>query len=73
VAREVSTVIKSDLSGELVPEAEAVVMTLAFADGRRNRVELDLSSAEAQEFIAKGREVKRRGRKPGSRNKPQSG
>jgi hypothetical protein len=70
MAREVTTVVKSDLSGELVPEGGAVVMTLTFADGRRNRIELDLSEAEAAPFIAAGRDVKRRGRKPGSRNRP---
>lgn len=70
MAREVTTVIRSDLSGELVQEDKAVTMTLTFADGRRNSIELDLSEGEAQEFIAKGREIKRRGRRPGSRNKP---
>jgi hypothetical protein len=69
MAREVTTVIKSDLSGEMIPEDQAVTMTLAFADGRRNRVELDLSESEAEQFVAKGREIKRRGRPRGSRNK----
>jgi hypothetical protein len=73
VAREVSTVIKSDLSGELVPEDKAVTMTLSFSDGRRNRIELDLSESEAEPFISKGREIKRRGRRPGSTNKPKEG
>ena len=73
MAREVTTVIKSDLSGQLVPEDKAVTMTLAFADGRRNRYELDLSEEEAQEFISKGREVKRRGRRPGSKNRAKEG
>jgi hypothetical protein len=69
MAREVTTVIKSDLSGEMIPEDQAVTMTLTFADGRRNRVELDLSESEAKQFVAKGREIKRRGRPRGSRNK----
>ena len=72
MAREVTTVIKSDLSGEMVPEDQGVVMTLSFADGRRNKIELDLSEAEAQEFISKGREIKRRGRRPGSKNRPKA-
>jgi hypothetical protein len=61
-----STVIRvtSDLSGVEVSEAEAWTMTLTPADGRRNKYELDLTDAEAQEFINKGREVKRRGRRP---------
>lgn len=68
--REVTTVIRSDLSGELVPEDKAVVMTLSFSDGRRNRWEFDISEAEAQAFMDKGgRELKRRGRPPGARNK----
>ena len=69
MAREITTVIRSDLSGELVPEGQAVTMTLSFADGRRNKIELDLSEAEAHDFLAKGREIKRRGRPRGSRNK----
>jgi hypothetical protein len=73
MAREVTTVIRSDLSGELIAEDDAVTMTLTFSDGRRNKVELDLSEAEAQEFISKGREIKRRGRPRGSRNQPKEG
>jgi hypothetical protein len=69
MAREVTTVIKSDLSGAMIPEDQAVTMTLTFADGRRNKVELDLSESEAKQFVAKGREIKRRGRPRGSRNK----
>jgi hypothetical protein len=71
MAREITTIIKSDLSGESVGEGKEVLMTLQFADGRRNKYELDISEAEAEAFIAKGgREIKRRGRRPGSRNKP---
>ncbi len=72
MAREVTTVIRSDLSGEVIPGDKAVTMTLEFADGRRNKYELDLSEEEAQQFISKGREVKRRGRRSGSRNKPKT-
>ena len=36
MAREVTTVIKSDLSGEMIPEDQAVTMTLTFADGRNS-------------------------------------
>jgi hypothetical protein len=53
----------------MIPEDQAVTMTLTFADGRRNRVELDLSESEAKQFVKKGREIKRRGRPRGSRNK----
>lgn len=72
MAREVTTVIRSDLSGEIVAEEDAVKMTLEFADGRKNKIELDLSSSEAAQFTSKGREIKRRGRPRGSRNKPSS-
>jgi len=41
-------------------------MELTPADGRRNKFQLDLTDAEAQEFASKGREVKRRGRRPKS-------
>ena len=70
MAREVTTVIRSDLSGDLVPEGQAVLVTFEFADGRRNRVELDAGEWELQELLGKGRELKRRGRPKGSRNKP---
>ena len=70
MAREVTTVIRSDLSGEIIPQEESVKMTLEFTDGRRNKIELDLSASEAAQFVSKGREIKRRGRPRGSRNKP---
>jgi hypothetical protein len=70
VAREVTTVIRSDLSGDIVPEEQAVLVTFEFPDGRRNRVELDAGEWEVQELLGKGREIKRRGRPKGSRNKP---
>jgi hypothetical protein len=67
MARQVTTIIVSDLSGDQIPEDQAVKMTLEYNDGRRNKRELDLSEAEAAQFTAKGREIKRRGRKPGTR------
>jgi hypothetical protein len=70
VAREVTTVIRSDLSGEIVPDEHAVTVTFEFADRRRNKVELDVAEHEVAELLQKGREIKRRGRKPGSRNRP---
>jgi hypothetical protein len=69
VAREVTTVIRSDLSGEIVPEERVVLVTFEFPDGRRNRVELDVGEWEIEDMLAKGREIKRRGRPKGSRNK----
>jgi hypothetical protein len=72
VARQTTTIIKSDLSGETVPEDKAATMTITFADGRRNPYELDISEEEAEPFVQKGTEKKRRGRRPGSKNKPKT-
>jgi hypothetical protein len=69
MARETVTRVRSDLSGAELAEDQAWTMTLTPPDGRRNKVQLDISEAEAQEFAAKGTEIKRRGRKPGSKNK----
>ena len=69
MAREVTTLIRSDLSGEIVPEDQAVTVTVEFSDRRRNRVEIDASEHEVSELISRGREIKRRGRKPGSKNR----
>jgi hypothetical protein len=70
LAREVTTVIRSDLSGELVPEGQAAVVTISFVDGRRNNVELDVAEHEVADWLGRGREIKRRGRRPGSKNRP---
>jgi hypothetical protein len=70
LAREITTVIRSDLSGEIVPEKEAVLITIEFADGRRNKIELDAAEREVTELASKGREIKRRGRRTGSKNAP---
>lgn len=70
MAREVTTVIRSDISGELVPEDQAVLVTIQFADGRRNRLELDAAEHEVAEWASRGREIKRRGRRPGTKSRP---
>ena len=70
MARQTMTVVVSDLSGEQVPEDQAWEMVLSPPDGRRNKVRLDVAEGEIQEFLSKGNEVKRRGRRPGSKNKP---
>jgi hypothetical protein len=69
MAREVIERFVSDLSGEEIPDGQAWTMTLTPPDGRRNPVRLDISEAEARPFVSKGTEVKRRGRRPGSKNK----
>jgi hypothetical protein len=70
LAREVTTVIRSDLTGELVPEGQAVLVTFEFSDGRRNKVELDAAEHEVGDMLGRGREIKRRGRRPGTKNRP---
>ncbi len=72
MAREMTTVIRSDLSGELVQEGTAAVITIEFSDGRRNKIELDAAENEIADLIAKGRELKRRGRRPGTKNRAKS-
>ena len=66
MARIVTERVVSDLSGQEISDGRAWVMTLTPPDGRRNPVRLDISEAEAQEWVSKGTEVKRRGRRPGS-------
>jgi hypothetical protein len=65
MARVVIERVVSDLSGKQIKEGQAWVMELSPPDGRSNKIRLDLSAEEAQEFAAKGTEIKRRGRKPG--------
>jgi hypothetical protein len=72
MARQITTIVVSDLSGETIPEDKAATMTISFADGRRNSYELDISEEEAEPFMLKGTEKKRRGRKPGTKNKPKA-
>jgi len=72
MARAVQTVITSDLSGKDVAEKDLVTITLTYADPRKNKIELDASVSEVAQWAKKGREVKRRGRRPGSKNKPKA-
>lgn len=69
MARRIVETVVSDLSNQAIRDGEAWTMTLEPPDGRRNRYRLDLSEAEALQFVAKGTEIKRRGRPPGSRNR----
>lgn len=64
------TVIVSDLSGNEIREDDAWTVELTPSDGRRNKVRLDVAENEIQNLLSAGTEVKRRGRKPGSKNKP---
>jgi hypothetical protein len=58
--------VVSDLSGEEIPDGKVWTMTLTPPDGRRNPVRLDISESEAQQWLSRGTEVKRRGRRPGT-------
>jgi hypothetical protein len=69
MARKVVETVVSDLSGQTIKEGDIWTMELTPEDGRKNKFRLDLSETEAMEFAAKGTEIKRRGRPPGSRNK----
>jgi hypothetical protein len=62
----------SDLSGEAIEEGDAWRMILQPEDGRKQGWQMDISTAEAEAFMARGGEPmrKRRGRPKGSRNKP---
>jgi hypothetical protein len=66
VARSIVERVVSDLSGKEIADGEAWTMTLTPPDGRRNPVRLDISEDEARQWLSKGTEVKRRGRRPGS-------
>ena len=69
MARQIQEIITSDLTGKVVPEDQVATLTITFVDARRNKIELDVAEREVADMIKKGREVKRRGRKPGSKNK----
>ncbi len=73
MARIVREEFVSDLSGEPIQDGEAWTMTLTPSDARKNKRELDISEEEAQAFLNKGREIKRRGRKPGTKVESKSG
>lgn len=59
MAREKRTVVRSDISGELIPEDSAVRITIRFADPQRNRVVLDAAESEPEiaKMIQMGRTV----------------
>ena len=72
MARQVIEKFVSDLSGKEIQEGDAWTMLLTPEDGRKNPVRLDISDSEAQTFLSKGVEIKRRGRRPGSTVKARS-
>jgi hypothetical protein len=66
MAREVVERVISDLSGKEIPPGREWQMTLTPPDGRKNPVRLDITEEEAQQWLKKGTEIKRRGRRPGT-------
>jgi hypothetical protein len=66
MARQVIERLVSDISGKEIPEGKGWLMLLTPPDRRRNPVRLDISEDEAEQWVAKGTEVKRRGRRPGT-------
>lgn len=70
MATEKIVIVKSDITGQQIPEGEVWEMLLSPPDGRKNKVRLDVAENEIQQFLSAGAEVKRRGRRPGSKNKP---
>ena len=72
MARHVIEKFVSDLSGAEIKDGDAWTMLLTPEDGRKNPVRLDISDSEAQTFLNKGVEIKRRGRRPGSTMKPRA-
>ena len=55
MAKEVVTRIVSDLTGDPVPDHEAVTITIAFADPSRGKVQIDAAEGEVIDLISKGR------------------
>lgn len=65
------TVLVSDMSGEEILEGHGAVARITFADQRKGVKELDMTDAEAEKLGEKGRNVKRRGRKPQRQPEPE--
>jgi hypothetical protein len=63
------TIRVSDQSGREIAEGKGAVVRITFSDQRKGVRELDLTDDEAEALG--GRAVARRGRRPGTRAKPQ--
>ena len=63
------TIRISDQSGKEIPDGKGAGVRITFNDARKGVRELDLTDQEADALG--GRPVARRGRRPGSRAKPQ--
>lgn len=60
-------IIVSDISGEEVTEENGAKVTISYPGRDHTRI-LDVTAKEADELLTGGREVKKRGRKAGSKN-----
>jgi hypothetical protein len=58
------TVLVSDVSGVPIEEGKAAKIRISFDDARRGNYELDATVDEVAVWVAKGRRVARRGRRP---------
>lgn len=63
------TIRVSDQSGQEIQEGRGATVRITFSDQRKGVRELDLTDEEADTLG--GRSVARRGRRPGTRAKPQ--
>ena len=61
------TVLVSDMSGQEIPDGEGATVRITFRDARKGVRELDVTNEEADKIG--GRNVARRGRRPGSGSK----
>ena len=67
------TVLVSDLSGEHIPDGKGAKVRITFDDARSGSIEMDVTAEEARTMGAKGRQVSRRGRRPGTTRATGSG
>jgi hypothetical protein len=69
MARETVVTVVSDISGKSVPEGQGARIEITYDDAKKNKYVLDVTAAEANDLAKKGTEVKRRGRRPGTKVK----
>lgn len=58
------TVLVSDLTGEQIQPGQEASVAITYPDARKGRVTLDVAASEVAEMASKGKQGKRRGRKP---------
>ncbi len=60
------TILISDLTGRAIDDRNAALVTIKYADARRDQVVLDVNADEVDDLAAKGAKQARRGRRPKS-------